>query len=997
MRLFMGLALILSVQASVLAAVPPKLAVLGGEKAGWDDLLVARLSKAKTVSIVERQRLGAVFDERAIQGLLENRADRGRIASIAGADLLVLLAGNENGLRLVVCDSHLGVTLEDLSVPAKDKTRENVVAALADRTLRIVRQFEGGVKHVVAVPDFVSRDLTFDYSFLQFDYAEVLRAAYRQTPGLAIVAVEEARSIAAERDLVGIEPKDRLVPVFVEGEYRTERGPKDASTSVQITLRARGAAKNLWERKLEAVPLDQAGGQLLAAFTKDLAGLTQTGGPAIDTDGQYRLLTQRAEEFSSLGEFRRSAALREAALLLKPDADEQRIRLVREYTRRNDRPIEYGDWPKGARQDENDPFWMALVVQVVSDWKRSLQHCEYLIRNGRLCREEATDLAYNALHSITGACVNFSSTTGMRTVYSTPLVECEAIKKDFLRHAFVRIALLDPAAKTGRVGLTGALDVYNFIFTSALMRCDGKFYDGDDLDLIADLLLTRLPESMWPSHKLNFFLLDVGEEMGREGKTDHYRFTDKQYQAFLDQLVASDRPLVRVYGRYGKFCYRRYNKREKSPELLQEAQAIVAEAQRAGFDLRQYEYYMNQLRVEVERLSRDLASKTPTGASVASKTPSIAASRSKSRVILDPVELTLASRGQNNKKATQELRWRGVSGWGGIQGYRPLGDGLDAFWAGGAVLFMRQPGKLVEVLANEQLSVDDVIDDGRYVWIAASHDWGLSIFDRSGKELLRITKEHGLPPCDGSGMVVYPLATGRVLAAGSFGNEHRAWIAMVEFDGSKGKVEVVHEGTKVWDPKDRNKSTNTDPTMTFVPEAMVEHTIPGPNPRRIIFILGRNNPLLLDPETRKVWVYPVTNGYRQNFPRSGPQGDAYLSIDGILWIANTDRDFRSYSFDEETGRLQVVRDKPNAQSGGMRDGSLARDGDWLYYAGSQSWRRLNLVTRDEELLDDDPRALPKYGSGNAWRLANSSHYGLVAFRRDTLYRVQIGEGNTTKP
>ena len=560
MRLFIGCAVMLLVQAAAFAAAPPKLAVLGGEKAGWDDLLAARLSETKTVAIVDRQQLGAVFDERAIQGLLGNRADRGRIGSIAGADLLVLLASSENSVRLVVCDSHLGVTLQDLSLPAKDKTRDNVVAALADQTLRIVHQFEGGVKHVVAVPDFVSRDLTFDYSFLQFDYAEVLRAAYRQTPGLAIVAVEEAKAIAAERDVAGIEQKDRLVPVFIEGEYRTERDAKDASTTVQITLRARDAAKVLLERKLQAVPLDQAGGQLLAVFTKDLAGLTHAGGPAIDADGQYRLLTQRAEEFSSLGEFRRSAALREAALLLKPDADDQRIQLVREYTRRNGQPIEFGAWPKGARQDEKDPFWMALVTQVVSDWKRSLQHCEYLIRNRRLCREEATDLAYNAIHSI----------TGVRIVFSKPLDECEAVKKDFLRQAFVRIASLDPAAKTGRRGLTGALDVYNFLFESALMRCDGNYLRRDDLG--PDRRPAAHPPSRFDVAKLQTQLLPAqcGRRYGR-GRRTCYRFTDKQYQAFLDRLIASERPLVRVYGRYGKFCYRRYGKQEKSPELLQEA------------------------------------------------------------------------------------------------------------------------------------------------------------------------------------------------------------------------------------------------------------------------------------------------------------------------------------------------------------------------------------------------------------------------------------------
>ena len=602
MRLCMAWVMVLAFPAASTAA-PPKAAVLGGEPAGWNDLLAARRRQTKAVELVERQQVRAVSDEQAIQRLLENIAARCRIGGIEGADLLVLLASGGKDVRLVVCDSHLGATLQDVSLRVEGAPRDQIVATLADQTLHAIRQFEGGVQRVVAVPDFVSRDLTFEHSFLQFDYAEVLRAACRQIPGLAVVAVDEARAIGAERDLAAVGQGDRPVPLFVEGEYRTHRNLEDGSTTVEIILRARHASGTLLERKLEAVPLDEAGRRLLDLFAGELAGLAMAGGPALDAEDQYRLLVQRAEEFNSRGEFRRSAALREAALLLKPDADEQRIRLVREYARRNSRPIELGEWPKGARQAEDDPFWMAIVAEVVGDWKRSLQHCEYLIRNRRLCREEATDLTGDALHSI----------TGIRFVYSQPLSECEAVKKEFLRHVFARIVSLDPAATTGRSGLSGATDPCSFIFNSALMRCEGNYYTEDDLDLIADLLLNRLPESMWPCSTLNYFLRHVAVRMGRERETNYYRFTAGQYQAFLDRLVASDRPVARSYGRYGKLCYRRYGNEELSPELLQEAQAIVAEAQKAGFDVPRegYRGYMENLRSEVQWLAQALAPKAP--------------------------------------------------------------------------------------------------------------------------------------------------------------------------------------------------------------------------------------------------------------------------------------------------------------------------------------------------------------------------------------------------
>jgi len=128
-------------------------------------------------------------------------------------------------------------------------------------------------------------------------------------------------------------------------------------------------------------------------------------------------------------------------------------------------------------------------------------------------------------------------------------------------------------------------------------------------------------------------------------------------------------------------------------------------------------------------------------------------------------------------------------------------------------------------------------------------------------------------------------------------------------------VEVIHEATKVWDYRRAENASNLNPAMSFVPEAMFEHVLPGPKPRRIVFILRRYNPLLVEPETGKVWVYPVVDWYRDAFPRRDPPGDAFLSIDGVLWIAGADKDFRSYRLNQETGLLQVVRDRPDWHRG----------------------------------------------------------------------------------
>ncbi len=124
---------------------------------------------------------------------------------------------------------------------------------MADDVRATVARFRDGVRYVAAVPDFVSRDLTLDRTFLQSDYAEVLRAAYRQLPGVALVAVDEARAIAAERDVAGGARADRPVPLFVEGEYRTDR-TGDGGHSVRVTLRARDAGGVRVDRVSEPMP-----------------------------------------------------------------------------------------------------------------------------------------------------------------------------------------------------------------------------------------------------------------------------------------------------------------------------------------------------------------------------------------------------------------------------------------------------------------------------------------------------------------------------------------------------------------------------------------------------------------------------------------------------------------------------------------------------------------------------------------------------------------------
>ena len=960
-------------------AAEQKLAVIGGGDSGLNDLLTVRLSQTDGISVVERES-DAVLDEKVVQGLMGTGANNDRKAAIAGADFLVLLSREDKGIQLVVAETRFGVTLESLLIPTDDQSAEKTAAVLGDQILAVVAEFSQGVRHVVAVSDFVSRDLMYDLSFLQSDYADVLRGAYGEIPGVAVIAIDDAKAIASEREISGVEQKERLVPIFIEGEYRTTRDTNSDETTVQITIHVKDGKNNLIDRELPAVPLEKAGKSLIEFFSKDLSVFTKTIGNGMNADDQYRLLDQRAAKFSSIGDFRRSAALREAALLLKPDDDEQRIQLVREYSRRN---IGGAGWPLQERKKVTDAVWEAIVKKTIDDWKRSLHHCEYLIHNRLISREEATSLTSEAMSSIKRIGIGKSK----------PFIECEDLKKRFLRQSFSRIAYLDPI-KTRR-DFAGAVDVYNDIWKFTLVRRDRSYLSADDLDLIADLLLTDLPDSMLPSHVVVSFLRNFASKVDKRKHSSHYRFSGVQYEAFLSKLTASKRPLVRFYGRYGKACYRYYGKGEKSPELLKETEDIILAAQDFSFDKvnhrgGEFVSKLSDLMSDVFKdmhptqqqpvWSREIASKKP-----ARQTP-------KSRLTFEPIELTF-DKAPEYKEAPSKTRFRSISGFSNISSYRPLTEGLDVFWAPGAVLFSHLPGKMTPVLVDGQLRVSDVIYDGRYVWVAGAKDWGMSVLDTDGRELAHIAKADGLPPCSSNGMVIHALGDGRMLASGCFGiDQGRAWIAEVSFDGNLAKVNVFHEAIKVMGPKDRNWQYNTDPHMRFYPNMMVEHIVVGEKPRRIIIITNGFNPLLVDPETHEVWGYPVPKGFlKKRFPRNDPPAEAFISIDGLLYVAGKGTNFRSYRLNDKTGLFEIVRSEFGSNVGDRRSGCLTRNGDWLYYVGSQNWRRLNLRTKQEELLIEDTRALPTSSNRTEWKVAVSSHYGLIASSGAKVYRLKIND------
>lgn len=982
--------ILLMLFADVNAADTPRIAVLGNDSVEWSDLLMTRLSESPAVSLVERNEIGKALDEITLKDLAQDRKMRSRFGEIAGADFLVFLTVTEHRARLVVCDTELGVILQDQNIETIDQLQKNVIDRLTKSALQTVESFAGGVRQVVAVPNFLCRDLTFDFTYLQSDYAEVLRSAYLQIPGLAVVAIEEAKAIAVERDIAGMAQKDRIVSIFIEGEYRTKRDLKRGGVGVEFTLRARDSEKVLIERKLESVPMSQAGREIMSVFAEDLAKLTRSGEIKIDELSQYRMLLERADEFGMIGEFLRSTELREAALLIKPDDDEQRIKLIREYVRHiGSLKYESNGWPIGAKPADIDPRWVAISERALSDWKRSLLHAEYLVINHRLTRGQAAIISDNVIDSMLGS----------RLIFGEQVNVFEELKRDFVRHVFSQIPHWDiPPRGTKVKNLTGEMvlhdpkQVYDYIFRAA---CSGM-RNIEDLDLVHDLVVHLLPETMPPSPNVIFYMNSLAGILISHKDVSNF-VSIEEYHRFLDRLMVAGRPLARVYGRYGKFCLRKA-KGEDRLALLEEVESILAEAEAIGYNVSGYDGFISVFRNDARMLREGILREVNHTVPVPPWQPPVpnkSVPKPKLRIALEPIELRLSNTKNKGKLLTSDLDWRSSSGFSGVEHYESFTKDLDVIWGQGAVFFMSRPGKLIRVFEDDKSKVTDVVCDSRYVWVGTANDWGISVLDLKGGELARIGQKDGLPP-GSHGIKVHPIEPGRVLVAGSFGIEHRAWIAVVEFDGMTSKVEVIHEATKlIVNPEVTDRA---DPALAFVPTGMVEHVIPGNKPKRIVFVLRNSlQPLTVDLESLKVQVYPGNSSNNMWYPRfsMAPPDDVFLSHDGILWIAVGYDDFAGYRLNEKTGLLDPVREHPEANIANMIYGSLAREGEWLYHAGHSKWRRLNLKTGKEEPLLQYTRNLPNYGIGK-WHLHHSAHYGLVVFNDGSLYRLKTTSKESNK-
>lgn len=936
------------------------------------DALTAEMSSDLELRLVERDAIARLVREQGLSALGLVADTRIKLGQLVGADDLVLVGKNPgagtNALQVLICDSATGARLGQIQAAISGAN----MSSLAKEIRNVLSRFPYGVQSVVAVPDFVSEDLRLENAGLQTGLAEVLRGALAREPGLALMEFDEAKTLAGEHELTGGQVR-RFTPVYVEGKYRTYRSDAgDSEISMVVTMRM--AEHD--DIKLESgqVPLKAVGKFLLGEVQGKIMTLVKSASvTGFDPGQEFARLIERADEFAEIGDFDRATGMREAALLLQPEATTQRIRLVQDYSVANSQLV--GAWPKGAERSAKDTFWVKLVAHRRETWRRALAQVEYLVRNRCVDMTLGTRLVGQTIHSI----------TGIRATEAHQLAEEEDLKKEFLRD--VASALFNLPGKKGPVATReerGA--AANLIIEEAFFRMDGNFLTADDLALAGDLLCNALPADTPLSMNLIYLLQDGTRRFGGTSRD----VSPEAWTRFVQRLLNSPRPLIHAYGRYARLCDQRIREKQASEDMLTEAKSLAEDASRpplTQLDPRGELHHVateNAFRIEMALGLKKPTKVVPTALEEAEPVLQPDGSYLCDRVLLKPLKLSITRSTISEPNAVLGSADHLVR----CRGLQKAWEGMDVIYSRTSVVVLRTNFDCEEIFVDQHNNIGCVVFDGKYVWISTGYDRGVYVIDRDGKTVASIGPNEGLPQAYAT-MPLLSLGPGRIMAAGSIQQSRRGWLATVDLVQGKPLVKVFHEAIKsATTYGDRSMERMFDPAMSFAPAWIMEFSDAAK--KRWAFVgRGRSaSPLVVDLDTLAVTVYPASPADQDCFPRTEDGVDAFFSHNGLLYVAGSNRNFKTFRFDSRTHLFSLVPGREDEQwDYGAMTGCLVEYGGYIYYAGSARWLRHPIAGGPDEVLVASPRSLPHYGSGDGWTLGTSYAAGLVAWSGGQLYQA----------
>jgi hypothetical protein len=1001
---------------------------------GLSDLLTARLSEDASIELVEREQLDLALRELdlATHFGADGAGRRLALGKLLKADALVLLSERRNEdqpfLRLVVSDCVYGARLSEEFRPMK----ESQPAEAADWALAAIRstrkRFRAGITHLIAVPPFLSKNLTHEHDHWQAGYAALLGHALSRHQGAAIVEIEEARAIGQELKLVGDDLRRAVVPLFVEAEFTTSTAAADGDPRVRLSVRIKDAKGVRSELNRDELSSEQVVAPLSDELPRRILDLGQNQSlTPIPRQQQQRFLAERAAVFSAVGAFEHATALREAVLLIAPEDVDERIAVVLDYNRwQRARGLENvavqlasnrtGVF-EGKRVDAKT--WARTHAERLARFRMTVPHVEHLVRRRQVNPREADEIVSSLVRAMTmNANVN-ESQLGQQ--------DKQALEEFFWRiypqfprlDGALRQGTLRAELRTAGIGADNQSELLQYQrWTSHAInmiveifprrtRVGGGENFNDESRTLGDLhrFLTEIPPRDLP-------LMSMAEltmvKMNQHIASGRLPIAD--VRKFYQRLKASDLPFNEFYARCGLLALDVHGGAPAEP-LRAEAKSLLGYFGHVKPGDGDRLLVASAYRRHLENLLRAIDQRR--GASVQQRPPLPASplplSDPRPRLPVSPLPLGDPAPPISFTPTAIAAPWIGAS---------RCNDSLDLLWSFDRVDVMAAGGEVREAFGLDikqwSFLASDMIYsahwDGKNIWVATMKS-GIFVVSPAGQLLGRVDSETGLPPYNAKQLTtqyrgasgaaflrntplrLHAVEPGKCLAIGQFGGNQRLWFAMIERgEADTFQVDVIHTATKLYDQTERSIA---DPETVFPLRWTFLHTDPRRSDRRLL-LAGRSPglanvtwpPLAIDLDSRDVSILAprVPVGFEQCVPQVERNGNLLSLRDGLfpwgsLKVLLPPRDESATAW---SGRELAPQSDPRRQ--GSYFDAFVHQG--AIYNPGVHWWRVGGDLLSAEVINDRPLAVEHrfefYGA--------SAHLGLVAWNRgDQLYRVSFEE------
>jgi hypothetical protein len=876
-------------------AAPQRWALISTDavsKTALPDLLTAELSRAADIQLVERDQLAAALKEQEVATLLGAEGkERLALGKLLKADVLAILSTETQGEKtvLTVClaDTKTGARLAFQRLPFAASDVMKATGEISALINQMRSRFAGGLKMLVGVPHFLSKDLSHDNDHLQAAFAALLENALYRSPGVAVLEIEEAQWVRRELEIAGERVVARPAVLFVECEYETER---EVAAAGGFRVRLRGTITDGRQTIQRFAPGTQPLEGMVKWLGTDLASAVLAAGkqqfvPA-DTPAQFRVLTSRADAFAKVGSWEHSLGLREAALLLDGGSIEQRRRVVIELGQQIEQAhnrlhirfdaIRSANFKFGqldvdpAAIDANfraevDAQWAAIVPK----WSRCIDQVEYVARSGKVNFTQAHEL----VRLVLSVQLPLFQSLATRPMAYAPLA---ARRQRFVAEVGPVLMALptEPGPKAAEAARAAWRESE---WTASLAYLPSR----ENIRFLAKLVHEFPADiSVPPPNALMSQMTACASPYAHEFMV---KATDEcDYPALLDLLIKSEKPSLVIVARIARVWMQDNIENRQRPRrvITAEMEPIYREAEQIGIANPNWERVLSKIDFMNGYTNLNLlpahtivlgesSPQRPPGESVASEGP----------VSYDEVPFQVR---MPDGTLLPKAQWQALQKFSTPAFHLsmcPGGADFDVAWDHKAVFLHRRLGVLDPVFVSPNEETIDVAWDGRRVWIATGTQ-GILVLDAAGKTVAKIGPQQGLPPADRAALIRV-LPDGRMFATGSFGEEYRGWCAMITPAGAGDAeppayaVNVFHKATHTMDPEVQRTWNRPlmmkaagDPALVFKPAWAIIAPPGSQTPAGVAWVgrgghtgynVGASEWLRVDLKTLAVSVYTPVN------------------------------------------------------------------------------------------------------------------------------------------